>query len=229
MFSGKLGRRTLTSWIAGAMLALAVPALAQTGRIQGKVVDDKDAAVAGCADSRDGDSRSGRPEVAGDQRQERQLHHRHAAEVGPVSRRRLERRRRRGRGARRGEDRQLHDDELQAVARRARQRGAGEEERRRSRSSSRPASRPHRRAITRPPSRRSPAPAVAMPTCADCYFNVGVSQQQLKNQRGRRSGLQEGDRAAAELPRGVQRACGALHGRTRRWTSRRRPRPRRRS
>ena len=46
MFSGKLGRRTLTSWIAGAMLALAVPALAQTGRIQGKVVDDKDAACA---------------------------------------------------------------------------------------------------------------------------------------------------------------------------------------
>ena len=43
MFSGKLGRRTLTSLIAGAMLALAVPALAQTGRVQGKVVDDKDA------------------------------------------------------------------------------------------------------------------------------------------------------------------------------------------
>ena len=43
MFSGKLGRRTLTSLIAGAVLALAVPALAQTGRIQGKVVDDKDA------------------------------------------------------------------------------------------------------------------------------------------------------------------------------------------
>ena len=47
MFSGKLGRRTLTSFIAGAILALAVPALAQTGRIQGKVVDDKDAAVPG--------------------------------------------------------------------------------------------------------------------------------------------------------------------------------------
>ncbi len=47
MFSGKLGRRMLTSCIAGAMLALAVPALAQTGRIQGKVVDEKDAAVQG--------------------------------------------------------------------------------------------------------------------------------------------------------------------------------------
>ena len=46
MFSGKLGRRTLTSWIAGAMLALAVPALAQTGRVQGKVVDEKDVPVA---------------------------------------------------------------------------------------------------------------------------------------------------------------------------------------
>ena len=47
MFSGKLGRRTLTSVIAGAMLALAIPAIAQTGRVQGKVVDEKDAAVQG--------------------------------------------------------------------------------------------------------------------------------------------------------------------------------------
>ena len=47
MFSGKLGRRTLTSGIAGAILALAIPAFAQTGRVQGKVVDDKDAAVQG--------------------------------------------------------------------------------------------------------------------------------------------------------------------------------------
>jgi len=46
MFSGKLGRRTLTSWMAVAMLAAAVPALAQTGRIQGKVVDQKDVPVA---------------------------------------------------------------------------------------------------------------------------------------------------------------------------------------
>lgn len=45
MFSGKLGRRMLTSWIAGAVLALAVPALAQTGRVQGKVVDQKDQPV----------------------------------------------------------------------------------------------------------------------------------------------------------------------------------------
>lgn len=46
MFSGKLCRRMLTSCLAVAMLALAVPALAQTGRIQGKVVDQKDAPVA---------------------------------------------------------------------------------------------------------------------------------------------------------------------------------------
>ena len=46
MFSENFGRRTLTSWIAGAILALAVPALAQTGRVQGKVVDEKDAPVA---------------------------------------------------------------------------------------------------------------------------------------------------------------------------------------
>jgi len=48
MFSGKYHRRMLTtSWIAGAVLALAMPAFAQTGRIQGKVTDDKDAAVQG--------------------------------------------------------------------------------------------------------------------------------------------------------------------------------------
>ena len=45
MFSGKFG--LVTSWMAGAVLALAAPALAQTGRVQGKVVDDKDAAVQG--------------------------------------------------------------------------------------------------------------------------------------------------------------------------------------
>lgn len=45
MFSGKLGRRTLTSWVAVAILAVAAPALAQTGRVQGKVVDQKDMPV----------------------------------------------------------------------------------------------------------------------------------------------------------------------------------------
>ena len=47
MFSGTFGRRTLTSGFAVAILALALPALAQTGRVQGKVVDEKDAAVQG--------------------------------------------------------------------------------------------------------------------------------------------------------------------------------------
>jgi tetratricopeptide (TPR) repeat protein len=48
MFSGKLWRRTLTtSCIAGAILAIAMPALAQTGRIQGKVTDDSDTPVQG--------------------------------------------------------------------------------------------------------------------------------------------------------------------------------------
>ena len=45
MLCGKFGRRTLTSFIAGAALAIAMPALAQTGRIQGKVVDQKDQPV----------------------------------------------------------------------------------------------------------------------------------------------------------------------------------------
>jgi tetratricopeptide (TPR) repeat protein len=47
MFSGTFGRRTLTSGFAVAILALALPALAQTGRVQGKVVDGNDAAVQG--------------------------------------------------------------------------------------------------------------------------------------------------------------------------------------
>jgi tetratricopeptide (TPR) repeat protein len=45
MFSATFGRRTLTSVIAGAVLGLAIPAFAQTGRVQGKAVDDKGAAV----------------------------------------------------------------------------------------------------------------------------------------------------------------------------------------
>src|SRR5437667_386258 len=41
MFSGKLGRRTLTHVLmALAIVVLAVPAFAQTGRIQGKVTDE---------------------------------------------------------------------------------------------------------------------------------------------------------------------------------------------
>ncbi len=48
MFSGKFGRRMLTNlWMAIAVLALAVPAFAQTGRVQGKVVDDAGKAVEG--------------------------------------------------------------------------------------------------------------------------------------------------------------------------------------
>jgi tetratricopeptide (TPR) repeat protein len=48
MFSGKIGRRTLTNLcMAIAILVLAVPAVAQTGRIQGKVTDEKDAPVQG--------------------------------------------------------------------------------------------------------------------------------------------------------------------------------------
>ena len=48
MCSGKVYRRTLTNaWMAMAILVLAVPALAQTGRLQGKVVDDQDKPVEG--------------------------------------------------------------------------------------------------------------------------------------------------------------------------------------
>jgi tetratricopeptide (TPR) repeat protein len=48
MFSGKFGRRTLTSMLmAMAVVAFAVPAFAQTGRIQGKVTDEADKPVDG--------------------------------------------------------------------------------------------------------------------------------------------------------------------------------------
>lgn len=47
MFSGKFDRRTLTSLMALAILVLAVPAFAQTGRVQGKVVDDAGKPVEG--------------------------------------------------------------------------------------------------------------------------------------------------------------------------------------
>ena len=45
MFSGKFGRRTLTFVDGRRHPRAGVPAFAQTGRIQGKVVDDKDAPV----------------------------------------------------------------------------------------------------------------------------------------------------------------------------------------
>ena len=77
----------------------------------------------------------------------------------------------------------------------------------------------------------------------EAFTNAGVGDADLRRlllqrrrvaaaaeeQRSRGSGLQEGDRAAPELPRGLQRAGRALHRRTRRWTSRRRPRRSRRS
>jgi tetratricopeptide (TPR) repeat protein len=48
MFSRIFGRRTLTRLLmAAAVAVVAVPAFAQTGRIQGKVTDEKDAAVQG--------------------------------------------------------------------------------------------------------------------------------------------------------------------------------------
>ena len=162
------------------MLALAVPALAQTGRIQGKVVDDKDAPVA--------DAQilvTAIPDQGGQKWQAKSDKNGNyiigtLPKSGQYLDRRVERRRRRGRSARRGEDRQLHDDELQALARRARQRGAGQEE---------PGDqeilrgRRHGGQCGQPPGRgrRVHRRRTAMPTCADCYFNVGVSQQQMKN------------------------------------------------
>ena len=211
MFSGKLGRRTLTSWIAGAILALAVPALAQTGRIQGKVVDDKDAAVQGAQILV-----TAIPDQGGQKWQANSdKNGNYIIGTLPKSGQYLvvaiERGRRRGRSARRGEDRQLHDDELQALARarasaRSRRKKNAEIKKFFEAGVAAAQAGNHQAAVD-----AFTNAGVAMPTCADCYFNVGVSQQQLKNSARRRSGVQEGDRAAPELPRGLQRACGALH------------------
>ena len=121
------------------MLALAVPALAQTGRVQGKVVDEKDAPVPDAQilvtaiPDQGGQKWEAKSDKNGNYiigtlpKSGQYLVVATKDGVGD------------GRSARRGEDRQLHDDELQALERRARQRGAGRRRTRRSRSSSRPA------------------------------------------------------------------------------------------
>ena len=180
MFSGKLGRRTLTSLIAGAMLALAVPALAQTGRIQGKVVDDKDAPVPDAQilvtaipdqggqkwqakSDKNGNyiigtlPKSGQYLIVASKEGVGEDEARAAVKIGNFTTTNFKL----SRAARVSEEQAKKNQEIKkyfeagvAAANSGNHQGAVE-------------------AFT--------AAGVAMPTCADCYFNVGVSQQQLKN------------------------------------------------
>ena len=183
MFSGKLGRRTLTSSIAGAILALAVPALAQTGRIQGKVVDDKDAAVQGAqvvvtaipdqggqkwqaTSDKNGNyiigtlPKSGQYLVVVSKDGVGEDEARVAVKIGNFTTTNFKL----SRAARVSEEQAKKNLEIKkffeaGVA--AAQAGN------------------HQAAVD-----AFSSAAAAMPTCADCFFNVGVSQQMLKNSAG---------------------------------------------
>ncbi len=183
MFSGKLGLRTLTLCIAGAILALAVPALAQTGRIQGKVVDEKDAAVQGAqilvtaipdqggqkwqaTSDKNGNyiigtlPKSGQYLVVVNKEGVGADEARVAVKIGNFTTTNFKL----SRAARVSEEQAKKNLEIKkffeaGVA--AAQAGN------------------HQAAVE-----AFSNAAVAMPTCADCYFNVGVSQQMLKNSAG---------------------------------------------
>jgi tetratricopeptide (TPR) repeat protein len=180
MFSGKLGRRTLTSFVAVAMLAVAVPALAQTGRIQGKVVDQKDAPVADAQilvtaipdqggqkwqakSDKNGNyiigtlPKSGQYLIIASKDGVGQDEARAAVKIGNFTTTNFKL----SNAARVSEEQAKKNQEIKkffeagVVAANAGNHQAAVE------------------AFT--------SAGTAMPTCADCYFNVGVSQQQLKN------------------------------------------------
>ena len=181
MFSETFGRRTLTtSWIAAAILALAVPALAQTGRIQGKVTDEKDAVVQGAqilvtaipdqggqkwqaTTDKNGNyiigtlPKSGQYLVVANKEGVGSDENRAVVKIGNFTTLNFKLSAR----ARVSEEQAQKNAQIkkffeEGVA--AAQAGN------------------HQAAVT-----AFNNAAVAMPTCADCYFNVGVSQQQMKN------------------------------------------------
>jgi len=183
MFSGKLGRRTLTSFIAGAIVALAVPAMAQTGRIQGKVVDDKDAAVADAQivvtaipdqggqkwqakSDKNGNyiigtlPKSGQYLVVANKADVGEDEARVVVKIGNFTTTNFKL----SRAVRVSEEQAKKNAEIKkffeagvTAAQAGNHQGAVE-------------------AFTNA--------AAAMPTCADCFFNIGVSQQMLKNSAG---------------------------------------------
>ena len=181
MFSGKLGRRTLTtSWIAGAILALAMPALAQTGRIQGKVTDDDNKPVQGAkilvtavpdqggqkweaTSDRNGNyiigtlPKSGQYQVTASKDGVGMDEARVVVKIGNFT---------------------TTNFKLSNVARVSEEQAAKNAQIKKFFEEGVAAAQAgnHQAAVA-----AFNNAAVAMPTCADCFFNVGVSQQQLKN------------------------------------------------
>ena len=164
------------------VVGLAPAASAQTGMIKGKVIDAEDKPVAGRAD-RDRVRRRREPQVRGQDRSPRRVHPDrpaarqlqgdgdgrqagHADADAPRPRRqaggvqlRVRPGRRRRRPGGRGQ-------------------GGGTEE-----DCSRKAWPPARPTITTSPSRSSTAAAAAMPTCYDCYYNIGFAYSQKKDEK----------------------------------------------
>jgi tetratricopeptide (TPR) repeat protein len=206
MFSGKLGLRMLTtSWLAAAILALAVPALAQTGRIQGKVTDDKDTAVQGAqilvtaipdqggqkwqaTSDKNGNyiigtlPKSGQYLVVASKEGVGSDENRAVVKIGNFTTLNFKLSAR----ARVSEEQAQKNLQIkkffeEGVA--AAQAGN------------------HQAAVT-----AFNNAAVAMPTCADCYFNIGVSEQQLKNSAGAEAAFKK----AIELRPSYPEAYNAL-------------------
>ena len=203
---GRFSRRMLTtSWIAVAILALAVPALAQTGRIQGKVTDEKDTPVQGArilvtaipdqggqkweaTSDKNGNyiigtlPKSGQYLIVASKADVGEDEARAAVKIGNFTTMNFKL----SRAARVSEEQAKKNAEIKkffeagVTAAQAGNHQAAVE------------------AFTNA--------AVAMPTCADCYFNVGVSQQQLKNSAGAEAAF----RKAIEIRPNYPEAYNAL-------------------
>jgi len=209
MFSGNFGRRTLTSCIAGAILALAVPALAQTGRIQGKVVDDKDAPVQGArivvtaipdqggqkwqaTTDKNGNfiigtlSKSGGYLVVASKDGVGEDEAQVVVKIGNFTTTNFKL----SRAARVSEEQAQKNAEIKkffeagvAAAQAGNHQAAVE-------------------AFTNA--------AAAMPTCADCYFNIGVSHQMMKNSEGAEAAFKKAIELRPEYPEAYN-ALAALY------------------
>ncbi|MSO56600.1 MAG: tetratricopeptide repeat protein [Acidobacteria bacterium] len=181
MFSRNFDRRTLTtSWIAGAILALAMPALAQTGRIQGKVTDDKDAPVPGAkiqvtavpdqggqkweaTTDKNGSyiigtlPRSGQYQIVATKEGVGQDEARAAVKIGNFTTTNLKL----SNAVRLTEEQAKKNAAIKKFLEDGVAAANAEN---------------HQGAVT-----AFTSAAAALPTCTDCFFNIGVSQQQLKN------------------------------------------------
>ena len=205
MFSAKFGQRTLTSLIAGAVLSFALPALAQTGRVQGKVVDQKDQPVADAQilvtaipdqggqkwqakSDKNGNyiigtlPKSGQYLIIASKEGVGQDEARAAVKIGNFTTTNFKL----SNAARVSEEQAKKNMEIKkffeagvAAA------NAGN----------------HQAAVD-----AFTSAATAMPTCADCWFNVGVSQQQMKNNTGAEAAFKK----AIELRPNYPEAYNAL-------------------